>query len=187
VGIPVVAELPACFRELEGPLNAGRLVASPPVALAGPVRGLLRDLGLRDAAVARGSSAWGTRGSRRQGRVGAAGSRRREAGQVAVESPLVVALMVALALVCLQLVLWGVSGLLARHAALEGARSASVSDDPGAIRQAVADAMPDQWGGPSAISTGGGTVRVTVRTPVLMPGLGGLDASSSASVLRERP
>jgi pilus assembly protein CpaE len=105
---------------------------------------------------------------------------------VAVEAPVVVAIVVALTLLCLQMVVWGASHVFARHAALEGARVAATTTDPRSIDAAVDGALPAGWARTAPVTlTPGDTVQVTVSTPSLLPGFDELDVTSRAAVLRE--
>jgi pilus assembly protein CpaE len=94
--------------------------------------------------------------------------------------------VLALTLLCLQMVVWGASHLFARHAALEGARVAATTTDLGTIDRAVDDALPRGWARTTPVTlTPGDTVLVTVSTPSLLPGMDDLDVTSTAAVLRE--
>lgn len=101
--------------------------------------------------------------------------RRPERGSAALEFALVLPLVLVAVLALVQVGLLGRDALLVAHAAREGAREAAVTTDDGAVRNAVLER-----GGLTptrttvdverAGSAGGAvTVRITYRTPVLVP------------------
>jgi pilus assembly protein CpaE len=188
----LVGTVPEAVAELEPSVNAGTLLTAKPASVRRAVRELVQQLlaPAQDEPAAPpvpqpGHRVVRGRGpSRRRSRmVDAAG---REAGQVVVETPVVVFLVLLAGLVCLQMVLFGMSHHFARHAALEGARTAAVGKSAAQVGAAVDDSIPLGWSGTAA--SGPDAVSVTVRTPVLVPFLAGsLDATKRAVVLAERP
>ncbi|MGL5859253.1 MAG: AAA family ATPase [Angustibacter sp.] len=209
VGIPTAAHLPAAFRELEGPTNTGQLMTAGSTSVARAVARLLESLDC--GGVASGSGPTHSRAVSRaahraaSGAVdhgGAGGARviadvlvsrpagtrvdaAPDAGQVAVETPVIVGFLLALTMLCLQMITWGVSHLLAQHAALEGARAAAVGATGAQVSRAADDALPLGWAGTARVVTRPTDVQVVVSTPLIVPWLGDLDVSSSAPVLRE--
>lgn len=179
VPAPLVASIPDAFAELEPSVNAGTLLTAKPATVRRAVRDLvtvLRVDGERSAA----APLEPRRGRSRRVRA-AAGA---DAGQVLVETPVMIFMVLSAALVCLQMVVVGMAYLLSEHAASEGARVAAVGRSDTDVRDAVRDGLP---GGFSATSTSiGSRVTVTVAAPRLVPFLSGaLDARMSAPVLQE--
>jgi len=108
-----------------------------------------------------------------------------DAGQVVVESPLIIGIVVVLTLLAIQLILFGVSHIVASNAADEAARGYAVGMDDAGVRSTVQDALPGGWdSGWSVARPTADTVQVSVRTPSIMPGL--IPATvSTAPILRE--
>lgn len=117
-------------------------------------------------------------------------------GQAAVELALVLPLVAALALVLLQVALVVRDQVLVVHAAREAARSAAVSDEPGAARAAAlagAGLVPHRAEVETSARGGAGSrVRVLVRyvsatdLPLVGPLVGDVELSGSASMRVER-
>jgi pilus assembly protein CpaE len=182
VSLHIVGQIPASFFKLESQLNTGLLDGRP-----GPVHAALdavaRALRLTvDVARGQGGAAGtGGRGRRSRGRA--------EAGQTAVELPFLVSVMCMLGVVAVQMLLWGTTHLIARHAADEAARTAAVSVDQAALDDAVRQALPAGWDDDFAVTRPDATtVRVRVATPALAPGLAdALGIVAEAAVLEEAP
>ena len=83
----------------------------------------------------------GKRG-KRQGGWG----RHRERGQILAEAPVAFALITLAILVCIQLVFWGASHLVAANAAKDAARYYAVGMSPVEVQKKVADHLPWGWG-----------------------------------------
>lgn len=138
--------------------------------------------------------AGGRRAGRRRARPGADP----EAGQSTVELPVVILLVLATLVLCVQGIGWATGLLAARAAAQEGARTVGVLgyyDDAGrprddVVEQArddVRERLPDEFRaavGDADIEVLPDTVRVRVTVSTLVPGVD-LSASSSAAVYRE--
>ena len=170
---PVVGEVPAAFASLEQSLHKGVLDARP-----GPVHAAVSRLAeVLDLRPERSRRLREEHGRRRAPRViGGA-----EAGQSAVELPAVVFLLGMVALVSLQMLVWGITHVFAGHAALEASREASVQAGPAAVGAAVANALPLGWGsGWSVGYPGPNDIAVTVQTPTLVPWLHGLEVTSTS-------
>lgn len=186
----LIASVPDAFAELEPSVNAGTLLTARPATVRRAVRDLVLALRLRED-VGAGPAAMapkpaGRRARSRRGRARRAAVPQGSAGQVIVETPVIVFLVLSAALVCLQMVVFGMSFLFAGHAAAEGARAAAVGRSPADVQDVVADGLPLGWSG-RASSTGSRVV-VRVNTPSLVPFLSGaLQATMSSPVLSERP
>jgi pilus assembly protein CpaE len=168
--------IPANFRELEEALNAGQLADARPGEFVRAVRALVAELGLVPAGTVPGTRPL----PRRVGRWRQAPAA--DSGQVAVETPALVFLLLFACLVLFQMLIWGWSHIVAVNAASEGARTAAVGKSASEVQAAVADALPAGWdsGYRVAVDSGGRTVSVTVQTPALAPFLTGLDVSSTS-------
>jgi len=106
-----------------------------------------------------------------------------DGGQLLAETPVVVALVLVVLLLCLQGVVWATTALLARHAAFEGARTAATS--PLDVADAARGVLPTGWSA-SGVTDAGGSVTVDVVGPVLVPGLTGVvTVTASAPVVAE--
>lgn len=187
----LIVSVPDAFAELEPSVNAGTLLSAKPAAVRRAVRELVRLLQERADASGGPVASTASAEPRRQARARSGRSRRaalaqRSAGQILIETPVVVFLVLSAALLCLQLVLYGMSFLFAGHAAMEGARVAAVGSNADIVQRAAADGLPSGW--PLVGFSTGSRVVVTVGTPSLMPFLSeGLEATRTASILSERP
>ncbi|MDQ1306188.1 MAG: pilus assembly protein CpaE [Actinomycetota bacterium] len=193
VPLHIVGQIPASFFKLESQLNTGLLEGRP-----GPVHAALD-------AVARtlrliGEPTRGQPGQPGAKSVTGAGGRgrrsrtRTDSGQVTIELPFLVAVMCLLGVVAAQMLLWGTTHLIARHAADEAARTAAVSAySSGAARTSLDDivrqALPAGWDDDFTVSRpDAATVRVRVGTPALAPGLAdALEVVAEAAVVEEGP
>lgn len=108
----------------------------------------------------------------------------KEAGQVLVETPVVLAMAVFVILICVQMVLWGVSHLVSVNAAQEAARSFAVGNSVSTVQTEVDNRIPSGWSQGWSMSRNGSEVSVSVRTPSLIPALLP-PVSSSASIMEE--
>ncbi|WP_426562820.1 AAA family ATPase [Angustibacter sp. McL0619] len=174
VQIPLAGAVPEVFAELEPAVNTGTLATARPGVAARAVCAVGRSLGLREQLSPPEAAGLQvevepltrTSGRRRRGRrvVG-------DNGQSMVELPVVVGLFVAVFLLCLQGVVFGVTQILAHHAAQEVAREASVRADPATVNAAAHHALPLSFGDGSSVSIdqGASTVAVRVHTPRVIP------------------
>jgi pilus assembly protein CpaE len=170
-------EVPAAFRALEAAVNTGDPARLVDRQLRRALAAVGDELGTRRTAAAKLS---GT--SRRRPRRAAPSplvGRRRDAGQVAVETVGTFTLIAVVCLVLLQGVLLGASYVFASHAAGDAARVAvSPTKTAGDVRSAAVDDLPGQWGDGVDVQIGPrygnapARVRVTVRTPAVVPYVG---------------
>lgn len=163
--------LPACFRALEGPVNAGDLQSAEEVWHRA-VEGLRRDLeaavGERDAAIRTAAE---------------------QAGQATVEFVAALPLLVLGLLLVAQGAVHGWAMMQVQDAAREGARQLEVStgtdtdgdgvfDDVGA---AAIGRLPQPYRPRARVQQSGRTVRVTVDVPSVLPGIPSLAATTGSA------
>lgn len=91
---------------------------------------------------------------------------RSERGAVSIETLGIVGLFGAVAAIAFQMVLVGVTFVLASHAANEGARAAAVGGD---AQHAAVGSTPDGWSDDMSVTTSSGRVRVEMTAPALIP------------------
>jgi pilus assembly protein CpaE len=107
--------------------------------------------------------------SRANGHSSAVGARSRrfsrDAGQVVLENVAMVPIALVVMVVCLQFVLLGMSFVWSGVAANAAARAASVGTDPDAAARKV---LPPGMQSNVTVAGGGASVRVQVRSPLLM-------------------
>jgi len=102
----------------------------------------------------------------------------RERGQAAVEVVAMLPLLLLIGLAACQVLVAGLAREAAHHAAQAGAMAVLQGGDP--VDQARA-AVPDWSRRRLSVSVSGRTVRVRVVPPALVPGAGGLLASTSTA------
>lgn len=180
-GLPVVATAPRLGATLEGAMNTATVLEQRLPELERPL------LAVRALTHPAQATPIGTP-SRRRGarRKGGPVSADREAGQMAVEMPVVMTVAVFLVLVCVQMVLWGVSHVVASNAAQEAARSYAVGSSATQVHAEVQDRIPGGWQrGWQMSAPTSDVVTVSVRTPSIVPSL--IPAvSSEATIVWER-
>lgn len=175
-GIPLVGVAPEAGTPLETAMNTAK-VLEPAFPQFDPACEAIRSF----AGLSTPRPATAARGSRRRRARKAADH---EAGQVLVETPLVMAMAVFVILVCVQMVLWGVSHLVSVNAAQEAARSFAIGNSSATVQHDVDAGIPSGWSNGWSMSRSGSEVSVSVSTPSLIPAL--IPAvSSSASILEE--
>jgi hypothetical protein len=121
----------------------------------------------------------GKRGKRQDG-----WGRHRERGQILAETPVAFALVTLAILVCIQLVFWGVSYLIAVNAAKDAARYYAVGMSPVEVQRKVADRIP--WGWEDGLKVGSPhnsrvDVNLSVPSPLNLP-----PVNDSANIRWER-
>ena len=102
----------------------------------------------------------------------------RERGQAAVEVVAMLPLLFVVGLAVCQVLVAGLAREAAHHAAQAGAMAMLQGGDP--AREARA-AVPDWSRSRLSVAVSGRVVRVRVAPPSLVPGMGGLLASSSSA------
>jgi hypothetical protein len=116
--------------------------------------------------------------SRRRSAPTARASFPRESGQASIELVVLAPLLVAIVLTAAQLLAAGAAGELADHAAEAAAVAMLQGGDPAA---AARDAVPGWSRGRMSVRVDGRRVRVRMRPPSAIPGLGRmLEATSQA-------
>ena len=180
-GIGVTATIPAIGVALEAVMNTASVlsarIADLDRAVEAVAASVIEPVGPRPAA--------GGHGPGGSGRGGRRGSGDREAGQVAVESPVIIGIALMITLVAIQLVLFGVSHIFASNAASAAADAYAVGMSDAQVRQVVDDALPSGWDfGWTIERPTPGSVQVKVRTPSITPSVIPL-AGSTAAILWE--
>ena len=167
------AGLPAMFRRLEPALNARDPFRVSEDVWWRTLRAIGHEIGLvhrpetRSGQAAAELAVDGRRGRRR----------RDDRGSITIETMGVLPVMLVIAVLAWQVVLYGLSLSWSGHAANVAARALAVHQDPGPAARASVPVGLDMTVSPeSAVGT---TVRVTVRVPLLAPGFGSLPGSVS--------
>jgi pilus assembly protein CpaE len=179
--------VPAGFRALEASINE-----------ADPSR--LEEKGVRRAFIALAGEidiadpGWGEGNGRRGGPGERSGRRRHsrsDAGQATIEMVGVLPLIILVMLLLWQFLLVGFTWILTGNSADEAGRRLAVQDTDSGVRAAALRAVPGGWRHDAAISISrpAGSVKVTLHTPALIPGLADLPLSfsSTSSPPVERP
>lgn len=181
---PIRATIPDGGTAFESAMNTANMLSSggPTHAAAQKLLGALQQSATREQSVDEAvEEAVAAGRSRRKGR--------REAGQAAVEMPVVVAMALTVFLVCAQGLAWSAGFLMAREAATEAARVISLSGwSPSTVIAAEREArdnLSGPWRRDVQIDVRRDEVTVAVLTPVVWPGAD-WRASASATVPRER-
>jgi len=107
---------------------------------------------------------------------------RRDAGQAALETVAIMPLVLFVALLLWQLLLAGFTWELAGRAADQAGRRLEVAETDSGIRAAALDGLPGGWrrGASLSVDRPDSTVTVTLRTPLLAPGLASLPLTFTA-------
>ena len=170
-GLAVAMEIPGAERLLESSMNTATVLEQPLELVVGPFtqwvnssgsttqanplppqnpimleRGALsanQESGRSNQRVKRSERNKRGKRGKRQGGWG----RHRERGQILAEAPVAFALITLAILVCIQLVFWGASHLVAANAAKDAARYYAVGMSPVEVQKKVADRLPWGWGG----------------------------------------
>ncbi|RCV57953.1 AAA family ATPase [Marinitenerispora sediminis] len=119
---------------------------------------------------------------------------RSDSGSLIVEFAAVLPFLGLALLIAWQVLLVGLTGMYAGHAANEGARQAAITpDDPAAIREEAVKRVRAPWDGEDTLDVavvqreGRSFVRVTIATPAVIPGVDSpWDISSEALIIPER-
>lgn len=173
LGLPLArTTIPLEEREMEELVNTSRVTDAPAGRAVRAVVALAEELDLLAPA--------------QEPRRGARRRRRDESGQVMVETPVVIGLLLLFAMFLFQMLAWGWTHLLAENTAQEAARVAAVDDDTAACR-AAEETVTLGWDlGACSVDRSGDRVRVELTTPTVVPGLDGLRVRMSTSFLSEQ-
>ncbi|OMG07215.1 AAA family ATPase [Actinomyces naeslundii] len=164
-GLAVGMEVPGAEKLLEPSMNTATVLEQPLEPIVGPLKQwvdngtrkatpllsqdstmLERDATHADQRSGR-SNQLTKRGERnKRGKRRGGWGRRREQGQILAEAPVSFALITLTILVCIQLVFWGASHLVAANAAKDAARYYAVGMPQGQVQRKVADRLPWGWG-----------------------------------------
>jgi pilus assembly protein CpaE len=161
LGLPMLkTTVPACFRSLEEAANTGTPKSVESGDYRKAISGVVREIG-----IVSGDGGGGRRG-------------RGDRGVAITEFVVLIPFLGLLLLLVWQAILVGLTSMYSSHAANEGARAVAVLgyDTPQARaeveRRAVAR-VSDQWGDKNHfhLSVTDGYVKVTIDTPVVLPGM----------------
>lgn len=164
-GLAVAMEIPGAERLLEASMNTATVLDQSLEPIIGPLTQWVdggsrqvttlatQDLKMREKAASYTDQRSGQsnqpmkRGERnKRGRRRGGWGRHREQGQILAEAPIAFALITLAILVCIQLVFWGASHLVAANAAKDAARYYAVGMTPVEVQKKVADRLPWGWG-----------------------------------------
>ena len=190
--IPLTIAVPDLTSQMEMAVNSNTLLTAKLPALVKATHYIAKTIlaetvGTTGTAGTAGSIAPGPRGGAQpqpqpQRRRARRWRGRSEKGQVTVEFPVVFALATAALLLCVQLLGYGVSYMLANHAAEEAARDYGIGMSTEEVHQDVAKHLPDAYGSGMTI-TRTPDDRVTVTLPV--PSAMRLRTSAEAGIVWE--
>ena len=190
--IPLTIAVPDLTSQMEMAVNSNTLLTAKLPALVKATHYIAKTIlaetvGTAGTAGTAGSIAPGPRGGAQpqpqpQRRRARRWRGRSEKGQVTVEFPVVFALATAALLLCVQLLGYGVSYMLANHAAEEAARDYGIGMSTEEVHQDVAKHLPDAYGSGMTI-TRTPDDRVTVTLPV--PSAMRLRTSAEAGIVWE--
>lgn len=190
--IPLAIAVPDLTSQMEMAVNSNTLLTAKLPALVKATHYIAKTIlaetvGTAGTAGTAGSIAPGPRGGAQpqpqpQRRRARRWRGRSEKGQVTVEFPVVFALATAALLLCVQLLGYGVSYMLANHAAEEAARDYGIGMSTEEVHQDVAKHLPDAYGSGMTI-TRTPDDRVTVTLPV--PSAMRLRTSAEAGIVWE--
>jgi pilus assembly protein CpaE len=163
--------LPAIFRRLEPALNARDPLLVREDAWWRGIRAVGQEVGAGSAGRAAGRAA-GRRRGRNRGAVGAdAGREPRDRGAVTVETVGLLPVIVLVAVLVWQAALYGVTFTWSGNASAAAARAAAMGQDATAAARA---AVPAGLADDVSVSAGRDSVRVSVKVPLIAPGLASL-------------
>ena len=162
--------LPASFRDLEPAVNTGVPDRLSDGSLNSSFVGLADEVGLLP------------REEKKKSKVRAGQPRRLlgQSGQAAVETAGLALLIILIGLFTFQMVLVGLTYVVAGHGAREGARALSVGED---VDDKVNEETHSIWRDNLDVDEGDDFVRVTLQVPMIVPGVGSpfeVDARSGA-------
>ncbi len=168
--------LPAGFRDLEPAVNTGVPARLAEGSLRSSIVALAQEIDLLPTESTRKTKA----------RAGQPRSALGQSGQASIETVGLAALIILLALFTFQMVLVGLTYVVAGHGAREGARALSVGEN---ASQKVTDETHSVWRRGLEVDEGEDFVEVTLQVPLIVPGVRSpfeVDARSGA-VLEDEP
>ncbi|HEY1274821.1 MAG TPA: AAA family ATPase [Thermoleophilaceae bacterium] len=168
-------QVPAAFRSLEPTVNAG----NPHELDNGRLLDAYEDLADELGALPEPAAENGSRGVLSRLLAGERGA------AIPLEFGGLLPLIVLAIVAVWQMCLIGLTFILAEHAAREGAREVAVGSS--SWRSQVENSLPGAWAEGLRASNEGGAVKVTVQTPMLLPGVLdlGVPISATAGTVRE--
>lgn len=187
-GETIETTIPAGFWALESPANTGNVTR----LADGPVRSAIQDVA-EEIGVVSGRK---RRGLRRKKAAS-------EEGSITVEWLAILPIVIMVALILWQAVLWGFTYVLASHSAREAAQVLAITDGSlddlqGQLENVARDSIPGGWREDLELETRAANdsddpddildvVTVTLKVPILVPGIGAAwEASADQGTLRER-
>ena len=176
--VPLIVSIPDLTTRMEMTVNSNALLTTEVPPLAKAVRSITGTILAERAGVSTSRSS----PRRRRGGKGRHWRERSDEGQVTVEFPVVFALATAALLLCVQLLGYGISSMLANNAAEEAARDYGIGMSAEEVRRDVADHLPDAYDSSMTITRHPDDT-VTVALPV--PSVVELRTSAEAGIVRE--
>jgi pilus assembly protein CpaE len=168
-GIPVATSIPRVGQSLEAAMNTATALDARLPELAKPLQAVKASLAPPPPPPAEPTPQRETRARRRREAPRRAPRVRQgagESGQIAVETPVVLALATLVLLVCIQLIVWGVTHIYAGNAAQEAARAFGRGMPAERVHAEVMDRVPSAWRSGGTVSApAADKVTVTLRTP----------------------
>ena len=185
--VPLIVSIPDLTTRMEMTVNSNALLTTEVPPLAKAVRSITGTILAERAGASTSPSPEPedeARSSprRRRGGKGRHWRERSDEGQVTVEFPVVFALATAALLLCVQLLGYGISSMLANNAAEEAARDYGIGMSAEEVRRDVADHLPDAYDSSMTITRHPDDT-VTVALPV--PSVVELRTSAEAGIVRE--
>jgi pilus assembly protein CpaE len=150
--------LPASFRDLEPAVNTGVPSRLSDGSLKSSFAGLADEVGLLPSQ------------EKKKSKVRAGQPRRLlgQSGQAAIETVGLAFLLILIALFTFQMVLVGLTYVIAGHGAREGARALSVGEN---VNRTVTEETHSIWRDNIDVDEGDDFVRVTLQVPMIVPGV----------------
>ena len=185
--VPLIVSIPDLTTRMEMTVNSNALLTTEVPPLAKAVRSITGTILAERAGASTSPSPEPEEEARssprrRRGGKGRHWRERSDEGQVTVEFPVVFALATAALLLCVQLLGYGISSMLANNAAEEAARDYGIGMSAEEVRRDVADHLPDAYDSSMTITRHPDDT-VTVALPV--PSVVELRTSAEAGIVRE--
>ena len=185
--VPLIVSIPDLTTRMEMTVNSNALLTTEVPPLAKAVRSITGTIlagraGASTSPPPEPEDEARSSPRRRRGGKGRHWRERSDKGQVTVEFPVVFALATAALLLCVQLLGYGISSMLANNAAEEAARDYGIGMSAEEVRRDVADHLPDAYDSSMTITRHPDDT-VTVALPV--PSVVELRTSAEAGIVRE--